>query len=318
MSNSQELSEVFNQARPENFGSAKITRKEISTLRNLYSITRNQVFGSSSQLRKEDKAIIRGIVTDSIIHQGWPNPKEVDIGDLGEAAISHACVVAEHLFETRGEEATPETFFSYTTKNQFDRFTKMILLRSGRIKPGGDLLDDWNKPQDREQGFTNPNVKFPEGLDNSKIYGIAKPNRYWPAQLHKTLEAIRLGKLTPEDRLKLKIGDLDNKLFSIPWSNYEQTIIDAKSIDDLAIGVATKTIEKLANQGIGIDTIVEIIIAGYNPAGIISEHGKIPQVGIIWKGILEKLKQNPNLINIHQHLDQRIREKMKEANYDFE
>lgn len=318
MSNNQELSEVFNQGNTENFGSAKITKKEISTLRNLYSLTRNQVFGNTQQLRKEDKAIIRGIVTDSIINEGWPSPKEVNIGDLGEAAISHACVVAEHLFETRGEEATPDTFYSYTTKNQFNRFIKMILLRSGRIKQGGDLFNDWNNPQDREPDYTNPDVKFPEGLDNTKIYGIAKPNRYWPAQLIKNLEAIRLGKLSKEDRLKFKIGDLDNKLFSIPWSNYEQTIIDAKSIDDIAIGVASKTIEKLIDQGIGNDTIVEIIIAGYNPVGIVSEHGKIPQVGIIWKGILERLNQDPNLSNIHRLLDVRIREKMKEANYDFE
>lgn len=318
MSNSQELSEVFNQGNTENFGSAKITKKEISTLRNLYSITRNQVFGLSPQLKKEDKAIIRGIVTDSIINDGWPNPKDVDIKDLGEAAISHACVVAEHLFETRGEEATPDTFFSYTTKNQFDRFIKMILLRYGRIKQGVDLFDDWNEPQNREPEYTNPDVKFPEGLDSTKIYGIAKPNRYWPAQLIKNLEAIRLGKISKEDRLKFKLGELDNKFFSIPWNNYEQIISEAKSIDDIAIGVASKTIEKLIAQGIGYDSIVEIIIAGYNPVGIVSEHGKIPQVGIIWKGILERLNQDPNLSTIHRLLDLRIREKMKEANYVFE
>lgn len=300
------------------------TQKE--TLHNIYSSASREAFGSAAIVGKEFSSLramyrfykTRAQVIEKIVDQGWLQPDEVAIEDLGESAVSHACVVAEHLFETRGEEASPNTYFSYTTKNQFDRYVANTLLKSNRIREGQDLYHDWYDPQDRDPSHSNPAVKYPKNIDATKIYGIAKPNRYWPAQLLRYLEAIRLNRASTEELQKLHVNQGDIKKYTIPWVNYREVIEKAQSVDEIAVGVAVKTMEILHQNGLSNEQIVEVVLAGYSPGGPVNEHGKIPQIGKIWHDILDAVYANQNLAEISPLLSQRIHEKMLEIKYPFD
>lgn len=312
------LHQTFDNAAPEKFGSAEITSPELSSLRKLYLATRERFFGRVKKLSPNDRELIREIVTESIIKDGWPNPQEVSIENLGETAIAHACVVAENLLEERGIEATPDTYFSYTTKNQFDRFVSTILRKKGRIKKGGDLYNQWFEPQDRESGFSSDKVKFPSEVDPTKIHGVAKPNRYWPAQLMKQLEAIRLNRISTQEKEKLLIGDSFPEKFAIPWVSFKSVIEQADSVDDIAVEIAVKTMKILHVRGLSNKQIIQVILAGYSPSGPVSEHGKIPEVGKIWHDILKKVASTNELQEVSPLLNETITERMKAIDYPLD
>ena len=329
------LHQTFDKATPEKFGSAEMTTPELSALRKFYLATREKLFGRVKEPSPEDKELklspedkelklspkdrelIREFITESIIKDGWPKPQEVSIENLGETAIAHACVVAENLLEERGVEATPDTYFSYTTKNQFDRFTSTILRKKGRIKKGGDLYDQWFEPQDRESGFKSDKVRFPTQVDSTKIHGVAKPNRYWPAQLMKQLEAIRLNKISPQEKEKLLIGKSFPEKYAIPWVSFKSAVEQAGSIDDIAVGIAVRTMEILHRRGLSNEQIIQIILAGYNPSSFVSEHGKIPEVGKIWHSIIKNVATTDELQGISALLNKTITERMTSIGYPF-
>ena len=312
------LHQTFDKAAPEKFGNAEMTTPELSALRKFYLATRERFFGRVKKLSPDDRELIRETTTESIIKDGWPKPQEVSIENLGETAIAHACVVAENLLEERGVEATPETYFSYTTKNQFDRFVSIILRKKGRIKKGGDLYDQWFEPQDRESGFSSDKVKFPAEVNPTKIHGVAKPNRYWPAQLMKQLEAIRLNKISPQEKEKLLIENSFPEKYAIPWVSFKSVVEQAGSVDDIAVGIAVRAMEILHRRGLSNEQIAAIILAGYNPSSFVSEHGKIPEVGILWNKILERISGTNELQEISPLIKKKITEKMVEIKYPFE
>src|SRR5512143_642503 len=145
-----------------------------------------------------------------IIEHGFPLLKdEIGPETLGETAYKHLCVVAPYLYRQRGEAATADTVESYITKNRFDRWVGFNLIKLGKME--GKIKEQWYSPQDRQPGYENETqVQYPKGVDDTKIFGIAKPHRYWPAQLMRYLEYMRLGKVTSEEemnKLGMKAGE---------------------------------------------------------------------------------------------------------------
>jgi hypothetical protein len=222
------------------------------------------------------------------------------------------------LIKQRGIEANSDTYFSYTSKDQFDRHAAVQLARNDRIGKDGDLHDEWCLPQERSPGHHDPRAKFPDKVDNTKIHGIAKPHRYWPSQLLRIIEELRLGKMPEEKRNQLKVGETDMKNYAIPWMNYNDIIANAESVDDYAAGIAIRTMEILHGRGLTDEQVIELIIAGYNPKGPVSEHGKIPQVGEIWTIILERVQETVEIRHLGEGLRTRLAEEMRKADYPFE
>jgi len=309
----EEFSAEFNSATTKDWGSSEITLLEFSTLRTLYK----QIIGNRSlaSISPEDRDIVRDTVVKEIVENGWPKNDSVSKSDLSEAAVKHACCVAEVLFEERGIEAAPATFLSYTTKDQFDRFSEMLLRRSGKLNKGSSLFDDWFGPQDRQQGYISDRVHYPAQIDGTKIYGVAKPNRYFPAQLMRYLEFIRLGRITNDaDKVKLGISLYSpeelKKLFSIPWIEFKEIITGSDSVDDYTVGTAVKVMEVLKERNLSSESIASIILAGFDPKGPLSEHGNIPQVTEIWIKLLEQVKQKNKIQDIFPVLQEKYKQRI--------
>ena len=173
MSSKQEYQQVFsaryNQANEREYGRGRMTTLERATLRELQEKVRDdvkeRVFGDR-ELNVKDKQTLRDMtrneVVDEIIRNGWlqPDRELVVAKDIAESGIEHACVVAEYLVDVRGPEAGPDTFFSYTTKNQFDRYVSMRLIKGNRLKRGSGLFFEWHGLQNRQIGYENPNVGY--------------------------------------------------------------------------------------------------------------------------------------------------------------
>lgn len=316
----QDFSQEFYSATSEQFGGAGITSRELGVLKSLYAATKESLFGDTpvGKLSKEDKGLIRNLVVGRIVEEGWPAPAKVEARDLAEAAVANACGVAERLIEKRGVEASPDTFFSYTTKNQFDRFVAMILIRAGKIKKGGALYEEWHSPQAKDPDYENPDVKYPESLDATQIHGVGKPHRYWPAQLLRIMEELRLGEMSEEKKEKLKAGDSPARRYTILWTNYRKIIGGAESVDGVAVGVAVKTMEILHKRGLEDDQIVELIIAGYNPKGPMGEYGNISQAHDIWREILNRTKESKaGIAHLETGLRSRLEEEMRAVGHSF-
>jgi hypothetical protein len=316
----------YNKADGDEYGRARMTTLERTTLRELQEKVKDDVkvkiFGNK-ELNVEDKQTLREItrteVVEEIIRSGWPQPDRelVEAKDVAESGSEHACVVAEYLVDVRGAEAGSDTFFSYTTKNQLDRYVSMKLIKFGRLKKGGNLFEDWHGLQNRQEGYKNSNVRYPEGVDDSKIYGVAKPHRYWPAQLMRNLEAIRLGKISEQDRDKLMIGNTALEAYVVPWNNLDEIIQDSESVDDMAVGIAIKVLEELKAHGLNDDKLIEVLMAGYSPGGPLTEHGDVPQVHEIWSKLLNKIEENKNLSQLKNRLQERVQKKIEEKGFVF-
>jgi hypothetical protein len=338
----EELLETFNAPDAETkFGSGDIAVAELGSLRDLYGRiyreTANLVGGSEEtnllftpyeQLTPEQieqRKVLRDVVIafareetiSEIIERGWPQPEHVSDGDVGETGLNHGCVVTKYLWETRGVAANPNTFFSYTSKDQFDRFGAMGLNKMGRLKAGGDLYAEWHGLQDREPGYSNPTVEYPVGVDNTKIYGLAKPHRYWPSQLLRNMEDLRLGRMSQEAMDKLYVGDTSVDEYSIPWVNFMDVYQHADSVDSIAVGVAVRTMEILSQRGLSNDQITELVVGGYSPSGPISEHGKIPEVGIIWTKLLDEVADSSSIGYLLNDLHTKVQAKFDNADYSF-
>jgi hypothetical protein len=296
---------TYNQAKPDEYGRAEMATLERSTLREIYEkifVEECQRIFGSGEVQKDKEGLLRQIVkervVDKIVADGWPqpNPERVGPRDIADSGVEHACVVAEYLIDSRGAEASPSTFFSYTTKNQFDRYVLKVLTRSGKFSKESNIRSEWFGLWDRQNGYSNPRVKYPEGVDDTKIYGVAKPHRYWPAQLMRYLEAVRLGKISESERERLKVGGSLPDLYTIPWADLDKSIEDSKTVDEIAVNIFVYVAERLKTNGLNDGQVVEMLTAGYSPNGPTSEHGDIPQVHSIWNKIITKLKEDINLI----------------------
>lgn len=316
-SGDQSLSQLINSQPSEMYGSAEVSLAETKALKELYLSLRENTFGSKKDLSNEERSQLKDLVRLSVIDDGWPELKNLGLTDLAETATAHACVVAEKLYEERGEAATPDTIWSYTTKNQFDRFVKNTLVRSGKLNKDSAMRQDWDSTKDRSTPREPGRVKYPKNLDDTKIYGVAKVERYWPAQLMRYLEAVRLGKATSSDLEKLRVENADPEIYKIPWNTFQTVIEEANSVEDIAVNVAVKTLEILKERGLKNEQLTALLLTGYSPGGPTNEHGNIEEIGKIWRGILENVKSNQNISGLYNNLSDTINKKFVDVDYPF-
>ena len=296
--------------KPEKYGSAEITAAEFGALRNLYKTIRSQVYEDGKTLNEEENKNLRELVTESIINDGWPAFKSLNTSSLTQAAVSHACMVVESLYQKRGEAALHDLVWSYTTKNQFDRYVEKTLRKNGKLENGGTLADQWASTTKRVE-LIKGDIDYPEVVDDKFIYGVGKVERYWPAQLMRYLESIRLGKSGKDELTKYKVGDTDRGKFKIPWSTFDEVITKAESVEDITVGIALKTLEILKSRDINKDQLVAIIANGYSPSGAISEHGKIEGIESVWNKLLQKIESNSGLKDLYEQLKAEYQNRIK-------
>lgn len=240
--------------------------------------------------------------------------------DLGETAYKHFCVVAAYLLKTRGPEKSLDTIESYATKNRFDRWVERNLILGGRFKGVyNNLSKEWYGPIDRNPKNGNPDqVEYPVGVDNNKIFGIAKPHRYWPTQLLRYLEYARLGKVTNlEEVNKLGINLGEEEKYTVKWNEFNDIVRSEKSVNEIAAGVAIKTMCVLKRNGLSDEQITKMILAGYSPGGPLNEHGNIPQIGEIWKDILKRVENDKNLVSMTQSLQVGVENAFDKKGFTF-
>jgi len=319
----------FDQGNEGNFGRAGMSTHERLTLRQMYEEVKSEayqaLFGErgvetlSRSERAELREQIRAGLVERIVERGWQQPEVGLVGaeEVAETGVEHACGVAEYLVEQRGPEAGPNTHFSYTTKNQLDRFVWRRLVKLGRIRKGGDLYDEWYGLQERQKGYFNPQVRYPAGVDDSKIYGVAKPHRYWPAQLMRYLEAIRLGRVVGDESKNLKVDESNLTAYAIRWAEFEDVFEAAGSVDEIAVGIAVKAMVTLKRNGLSDEQVITVLLAGYSPGGPVKEHGNIPQVRKIWKEIIAKVEDDEEIGALAGPLRERVGQKMKQVGYVF-
>lgn len=299
----------------EEWGSAKISLAERKALTGLYKSLRGEIFGEKPNLDAHERELLKDAVKSSIIEDGWPALSNLGKNDLVETASSHACSVAGPLYETRGERATPDTVWSYTTKNQFDRYTEKILREAGKFGRNSQLKKDWNKPKQRDTKNSTAKVFIPLKDIPWLVRGVAKVERYWPAQLLRYLEAVRLGRATPAEIKKLNLDGIPPESLKIPWSNFDSEIVGSRNTIDMAAGIAVKTMSILQERGLSDEQVIAVITAGYSPNGPISENGYLPEIGKIWQKILERVDQDASLRKLSVPLKANINRRLAELKY---
>jgi hypothetical protein len=132
----------------------------------------------------------------------------------------------------------------------------------------------------RNPNHINPGVEYPEGLSSEYIYGISKPNRYFPAQLMKDIELLRLE------------NDSNLQKYSILWGELLVSMRQCENIEDVAVNIALKVIRIYISRGISLEEISNMIFKGYKPSGPIKEHGPLSCIVRIWNGILSNLRMS--------------------------
>lgn len=310
----------YNQATETSFGSSAMSTLERKALLGLYAevVKELAVEGMLTIDKATNRKLIRKKITSKIITLGWPRiATGVEMSDLGETAVAHACTVAESLLKERGVDATPNTVWSYTSKDQFDRFVAKRLLRTGRINKDGDLFQDWYTPIDRKEGHVGSRVNYPSEVDSTKIYGIGKPARYWPAQLMRNLESLRLGYASEDEVKKLGFIGINPDRLDIPWSRFAVIIQNAGSVEDIAVGIALKVMNILKLHKINDDRIICLIVASYNPKGMIEEHGDIPEIFSLWDKLLRAVAMDRDLLSLHQRLKAGVTGALKRTGSSF-
>ena len=170
-------------------------------------------------------------------------------------------------------------------------------------------------PSRRQEGFKNNKVNYPQGIPDYLIYGVAKPHRYWPAQLSRNLELSRLEKMSDSELEKLGLLGLAPEVLKIEWSNYDAIIEQAVTIDDIAVGIAIQTMEILIERGVSEEQVSDIILSGYDPGGPVSEHGNIPEIGQIWDQIIEAAEKSQTTSHLAPILKVKVKDKYKAIGY---
>ncbi len=292
--------------KPEKYGSAEISDAEFKSLRKLYDALRTKDYGNRTDLSLGETHNLRQEVIKSIVNKGWPGLEKLGLSDLAETAVSHACTLAESLFIKRGEDSLPDMVWSYSTKNQFDRYVERILVENKET----NKVTDWSEPGKRVE-MVGGDIKYPEGIDSSTVPGIAKATRYWPAQLMRYLESIRLSKSGQSELEKYKVGDTNRENYKIPWSDFDEIIKSATKTEDITVGIAIKTLEILKNRGLGDDQLVATILNGYDPVSVIGEHGRVSEIDSVWRRILDEVSKSERLKSIYLKLKEELDKKLE-------
>lgn len=262
----QQVADAFLSTPVDQFGDAHVTTAEIGALRRLYEASGRD----------------RIATLDAISEHGYPLPRDITPEMVALSGAAHACGVAIDLAETRGIEGKDSTYESYTTKNRFDRFTSDHLPKT--------LLNDWAKPIEREVGYANSAVVYPEGVDENLIHGIAKPHRYYPAQTMRYLEFARLGKLDDQTAHEFGITETtDLSTFSIDWASLTPTIESAQDVVELSGKLSAQIARELLGNGLSSNQVAAILNKGYSLGGMRQEHGQVTQSDKAYSALLAEL-----------------------------
>ena len=261
ISYSQVVEAEFLRANPENFGEARLTSPEFNSLGKLF-----REIGS----REATLAHIKEF--------GYPTPEEVTPEMVAITGAAHACGVAIHLANERGVDGKDSTYESYTTKNRFDRFVRLHLPK--------ELRKEWDEPLNRDPEVDNPKIVYPDGVDVNKIYGVAKPSRYLPAQTLRNLEFARLGRLDKATKKAMLIEDIDQTMLGIDWDEFIPVIESAENVIELSGAIGAKVAEKLLQSGLSIEQVAAVLKKSFSIRGIKEEHGNIEEAD----KVLESLK----------------------------
>lgn len=280
--------------------------QEIAEFREAFSNDAEVTFGDAHLTVAERRGLTdlrRGSRThadfvEQLWAKGYPFPDETGADEIGNAGRHHACVVAEHLLVTRGKKANRMTVWSYEVKNAADRQIYHVMKKNGVFARavGDRLRSEFLDSRRRDPNHSNPNVKYPEVVDDSKIHGVANVHRYWPAQLMRYMEAVRLGILSDSERESLQIDDtVDISLYKFDWRDpwLSEALKDIKDIQDVPVNIFRSVVEEFRSRGLPDEKIAALMLVGYSPGGPISEHGNIPEVTEIWGKILYSYHGDP-------------------------
>lgn len=305
------LNESLESWHPASWGSAEISSSEYRGLRSLYRSLRSQIFGTDRrELSSSELDILRSTAIESIVTDGWPLTEHISLNDLSETAMLHACSVAGQLVVDRGVQATPDTIWSYTTKNQVHRFLTGRLRVHARTSGNYSAVNDWLTPAPRDFEHVTANVYIPAGVDDRYAYGVGKVECYWPAQLLRNLEAYRLG--------RAQLQGIPSETLKIPWILYDEVLGYADSAAAVARGIALQTMYILKDRHVPDESISSLIVAGYSPKGPITENGYLPEIGTIWQDLLSHVYYDPNVTGMYPILREGAAEKMLSVGYPSE
>lgn len=264
----QEVSDVFLHTPVETFGDGHATTAELTALRQLF-----QEQGT------------REATLASIKESGYPLPEEIKPEMVALTGATHACGVAIHLVETRGIEGKDPTYDSYTAKNRFDRFVGLHISK--------ELQNDWKAPVAREEGIDNPKIKYPEGVDISLVYGVAKPSHYLPAQTIRHLEFARLGKLDNATKQAMLITEAPSESFEVDWDKLIPVLEAATDTVQLAGDIGANIAEQLIDNGLTNEQVAAILRKSYDIRGIKEEHGGILEADQTYAALVESIAASP-------------------------
>ena len=213
-----------------------------------------------------------------------------EAGTFGNAGLS----IPERRLLTglRSEAGFPITFWSYAVKNAADRHISWILKHSS--KPD-EFMNDYYAPRSRQEAHTNPRVKYPQNVDDTKVYGVANVHRYFPAQLLRYLEAIRLYKVTGKQSELLSLRYVNRQLYRLDWREawLQEAVWQAEDVIDVPVNIALNVIGILKNRDLNDEQLAALLIIGYDPIAPTLEHGVLPDTFNIWDRLLQRLEQTP-------------------------
>ncbi|MEM6998135.1 MAG: hypothetical protein AAF413_04460 [Patescibacteria group bacterium] len=205
-------------------------------------------FGESSPTGAELAALLalrkstgsREATLRAISKDGYPLPTQITPQMVGLAGAAHGCRRTEHLAAERGPDGSRETYLSYTTKNQFDRFVRKHLPQ--------ELLPEWSAAQD-DTGMLDNSYATPKGIDPSRNYGGSLPHRIGPATAVRYLESARLGWISPSDEESLLITDeTDRSQYTLQWDEFIPGIQAARSIEELTGSMQETVLDRLRSN----------------------------------------------------------------------
>lgn len=308
MNNETTVQSYFDRS-PESYGSAGLTQLEI----------------------KAYKSLIRRVGSVDKAREWMESGMELPLhsnsvrNDFLEAALVHGCSVAGNIdadvVEGRAGRTYEDTTWSYLTKNRAYRFIEMGIIKNGNA----DLLEEWKggfQKQPYEIGDLDQTLTRPLPLQGNEertaiVTGIEKPACYFPSQLLRVLDALRLGKesiveitdangkrkvdILSETSAQFmiesgkassieKVAGINRESFTFYWDSLEEAINNSNTTSDIAVNVALTVADYLKNTQQLRDSVISLVIAkGYSPNGPISEHGLKQDVSTIWDRLLIEL-----------------------------
>ncbi len=267
----QEVAHHFLQFPAEEFGQASTPEFQKEARRALGE------YPPQSHIELNKRVSEHGIILPEII-----TPEMVAI-----AGGSHGCPVTISLAESRGPEGAADTVRSYLTKIYFDVATHTSV--------NTQALETWLNPVERQPGFSNPAVQYPNGVDTSLIHGMAAPHRFLPSQLYRTLELFRLGLLDDATQEKTGLDAVsDRNAGKISFSILDRDIRRARTGTEVAGMIGANIARQLLTKESPLTEkqVVLVLKAAFDGHGIAKEHGFIPEVGRVHEALAEKIGQD--------------------------